>query len=377
MTKVVFETATIADAVKKADRIAPGKGKAFDKAAGIVIEITPGQEPPVIVRATNLDVFSMEWVDALSAEGTPTSWRLPSTLLAQVISSLPIGSGSTVTLEEIHDGKGHSVIQLTTNRRTKAKFNMMRTDDYPHWSAFDPDILFRADDLGGRISQVEWAAAKSDALPVLAGVHFDGEKCVATDRYKLACSDMKIPDLEFPVTVPAGLLGQILKQTGEISVGVDGGQFFIMPDEHTQIRVILFGQEYPKVSRIMDRNRPDSIKLKKAPLLEVISRASNFSGANRYPTLRTFFGKEEIAVMMDNEEVGFLGDIIEVPGQALHDRFEVKFSPRNITEAIEKAPNDEVTINYDTTKAKGTFYINGGSGYEAWVMPRGLNDKEE
>src|SRR6478735_9046351 len=117
MTKVVFETATIADAIRKADRVAPGKDKAFDKAAGIVIEVDPQAEPPVIIRATNLDVYSMEWMDVLSVEGDVARWRLPSSLLAQVMSKLPIGSGTTVTLEEITDGRGHSVIQLTTSGR--------------------------------------------------------------------------------------------------------------------------------------------------------------------------------------------------------------------------------------------------------------------
>lgn len=370
MTRVTFETATLADVVGKADRIAPGKGKAFDKSSGVVIEISPEINPPVIIRATNLDIYSMEWVDAIEVSGPATTWRLPSTLLAQVVKSLPIGSGSTVTLEEVTQ-KNYTFIQLTTSGRTKAKFNMMRTESYPQWSAFDPDGLFAADDLGGRITQVEWAAAKSDSQPVLSGIHFDGEKCVATDRYRLAAATMVIPDLEIPITVPAGILGTILKQTGEIKIGIEGGQLLIMPDEHTQIRAVLFGHEYPKVAGIMKTDRPDFVTVKKTPLLEIIARACNFAGADRFPTLRMFFGQEEIAVMMDNAEVGLLGDVLEVPGQAIHARLEVRFTPKNIVEALTKSPSEEVRIGYDSTNSKVFFYIDGGSGYQAWVVPRG------
>lgn len=377
MTKVTFETATFADAIKKADRIAPSKGKSFDKAAGVLIEIDPANEPPVIVRATNLDIYSMEWVDTLAVEGEAMTWRLPSSLLAQTVSSLPIGSGATVTFENITDNRGHHIIQMTTSGRTKAKFNTMRTEDYPSWSAFDPDNLYRADDIGGRIAQVEWAAAKSDTIEVLAGIHFDGQTCLATDRYKLACAELKIPDLEFPVTAPAGLLGQILKKTGEVSIGVSGGQLLIMPDEHTQLRAVLFGADYPNAGKIMKRNKPQIIKLKRGPLLDIINRANNFSGADRFPTLRVFFGNEEVAVMMNNEEIGLLGDVVEVPGQAVHKRFEVRFSPKNLTDALAFAPNDEIEIGYDTSDSKGIIYINGGSGYEAWVMPRGDVSTEE
>jgi len=371
MTKVIFETATIADAIKKADRIAPGKGKAFDKAAGIVFEIEPKNDPAVIVRATNLDVYSMEWVDCLSVEGEPTTWRLPAQLLAQVTGSLPIGSGTTVTLEEVKDGRGHSTVQMTTSGRTKAKFNMMRTEDYPHWSAFDPDTLYTAKDIGGRIAQVEWAAAKSENIEVLVGVHFDGELCMATDRYKFAVAELKIPDLEFPITVPAGLLSQVLKKTGEVSIGVAGGQLLVMPDEHTQLRVVLYGADYPNAKKIMDRDKPNKIKLRKAAFLDIIGRAAAFAGADRFPTLRVYFGQEEVAVMMTNDEIGLLGDVVEVPGYADHKRFEMKFSPDNLRNAISNAPNEEIEIGYDITKPKGIFYVNGGSGYESWVMPRG------
>lgn len=370
MTKVVFETATIADAIKKASRIAPSKGKAFDKAAGIVLDVNPGTDAPIVIRATDLDLFSMEWVDVVEAEGPAVRWRLPSTLLASVIASFPIGSGSTTVFQEITDAKGHSFIQVT-NRRTKAKFNMMRIEDYPNWSVFDPDNLYAADDFGGRIAQVEWAAAKSDSSPVLSGVHFDGSQCVATNRYRLAASEMKIPDLEFPITVPAGILGQILKQTGEVRIGIDGGQLLIMPDEHTQIRAVLFGQEYPNVARVMKRDQPETLKVKRTPLLEVIGRAVTFTGADRFPCLRIFFGKEEIAVLMNNDEIGLLGDVIEVPGHCSHERIEIKFTPKNITDAINKAPNEEIEISYDPSNTKGILYLNGGSGYEAWIVPRG------
>lgn len=369
MTKVVFETATIADAIKKAARIAPAKGKAFDKAAGILLEINPGTEAPVVIRATNLDLFSMEWVDAVEATGPSVTWRLPSQLLQQVIGSLPIGSGSQVTFEEKEErGRTHV---LVTHRRTRAKFNMMRTEDYPTWSVFDPDQLYPCEDMGGRIDQVEWAAAKSDNLPVLSGIYFDGNQCLATDRYKLAAAELKIPDLQHPVAVPAGLLGQILKQTGEVMVGIDGEQFLIMPDEHTQIRCVLYGQDYPNTSKIMGRDKPNLLMVKKAPLLEVISRANAFTGSDRFPCLRVYIGKEEIAVMMQNDEIGLLGDVVEVPGHAAHERFEIKFTPKNLVDAIAKAPNDEIAIGYDISKPKAIVYINGGSGYEAWVAPRG------
>ena len=376
MTRVVFETATIADAIKKADRVAPTKGTAFDKAAGIVLTIDP-KSGLVVVRATDLRVYSMEWVTSIEMEGDETvEWRVPSKLFATVLAGLPIGTGKNVTLEEITNGRNRFV-QLTSGR-TKAKFNLMITDYYPVWDVFNPDDLFEVDDMGGRIAMVEWAASNADDPP-FSGVHFDGESVKSTDQYKLARAPLPMGlSLSQPITVPAGILGQLLKQTGEIKMGVrEDGMLLIMPEPTVQIMATTFGIEYPNTSRIEGfRVRPNTVKVHKAPLLEIMQRASAFSGNERFPILRVFFGKEEIAVMMDTKEVGVLADIMEVPGYCDHPRIEMRFGPSNIIAAIEHVPNEVLHIGYDADTARAILYIDGGSGYEAWVMPRKAVESE-
>lgn len=372
MTKVVFETATIAEAIKKADRVAPSKGEAFDKAAGILMEI--GTDTTVTIRATNLEVFQMEWVEALDIEGESATWRIPSTLLAQVVSKLPIGSGRTVTFEEKESGSRSHL--LVSSGRMKAKYNLMDTTDYPRWDVFDPDDLDPINDLGGRIAQVEWAAAKG-GIPPLNGVFINGERVICTDRYKLVCSRLKIGSLANSVLVPAGILGTILKQTGEVKFGVTENQVLLMPNEYTQIRAVLYDAQYPKVDRLMNRDYPQCIKLKRGPLIEMIDRAMAFAGNDRFPLLRVFLGKQEIAVMVSNADRGNLGDILDVPGQADHPRIEMKFTPKFLTDSISNGPNDEIELYYNNANPTKPIYIDGGSGYEAWVMPRKAGEVQE
>ena len=363
MTTVVFETATIADAIKAAEKVAPNKGQAFDKAAGIVMEINP-DDKTVIVKATNTDVYHMAWISALTMEGPATTWRLPSMIFARHMAALPIGSGKEVTFTQVD-----RQLRVETGR-IKARFNLISSDHYPSWSAFDPDGLTPVKDFGGKVALVEWAAAK-DGIP-LTGVHFDGELAIATDRYRLCAVPLEIPGLTVPCTVPSGILSSVLSQTGEISLHVDRNQMLLMPDDYTQIRCVVYGEEYLNARRIMDANRdyPQQIKVKKAALLEVMNRTMNFTGSERFPTLRMFFGNEEIACMMQEREQGMIGDVVEVPGQAVHDRTELKFTPKNLTDALGQAPNDEVVIHYDPERPNKIMYIDGGSGYEAWVMPR-------
>lgn len=373
MTKVVFETATLADSIKKADRIAPTKGSAFDKAAGIVISVD-SEHGLVVVKATDLSIYSQEWVSALEIDGDPVTWRVPSKLFATVLAGLPIGTGKNITLEEKSDGRNR-MLHLTAGR-TRAKFNLMSVDYYPEWAVFSPDGLVEVDDFGGRIALVEWAASKTEEP--LTGVHFDGERVLACDRYRLATTPLPITGLVEPVTVPAGILGSILKQTGEVRVGIDAwGHMLIMPDDTTQIVASTFGQEYPNTARLTNRERPAMLKLKKEPTLEIMNRARAFAGTDRFPLMRVFIGKEELAVIMNTSEVGTLADVMEIPGQCLHNRLEIKFTPSNLIEAIQACPNDELNFWYDPEDSMGVPYIDGGSGYEVWVMPRKALSPEE
>lgn len=364
MTKVRFETATLADAFKKASIIAPGRGKAFDEAGGVVLEVMP-DEKLVLIRATNGDIFHMEWVSALDVEGEAVKWRIPNQIAAPIISSLPIGTGQEIVLEEIRSGVSSHL--LMTSGKTKAKFFMMDMSFYPEWEVFNPDDLHPVSDLGGRVAQVEWCAGKDN--PPLNGVHFTGTEIKVTDRYRLAVVPLEIPNMPVPVTVPSGLLGQILKQTGDVQVGFTDHQMLLMPNPTTQLRVVIYGGEYPPMTRLMDRERPNKLIVKKSEFLAILNRAILAAPGDRQLLLHMYVGKETITVKVDGPETGVL-DVMDVPGQADHARVDIRLTPNFLTQVLDHAPNDSITLHYDPSNEVRTLYIDGGSGYEVWVVAR-------
>jgi DNA polymerase III sliding clamp (beta) subunit (PCNA family) len=363
LTRVVFETSTIADAISKAERVAPSKGNSFDKAAGIVLDIDPDQSI-LVVKATNLDVFYMEWVGFEKLEGDRVQWRLPSRLLNGILSKLPIGSGQTV---EMFDE--NNTVRIKSGRMS-AKINLIDASYFPTWQTFGVDELIVAPDLGAKLSQVEWAASKGTDIP-FTGVHFNGEYVVATDRYRFAKVPLLIPQMPRGCTIPAGLITPLLRQQGEIRIGFDGQQLLIMPDDYTQIRTIIYGAEYPSIQKLMNMQWPQKVSVKKADMLTMIERASEMTGSDRFPTLYVYFGLEEIVCMMNNDEIGLLSDVVECPGQITHARHPIKFTPKNLLDAIKNAPSESIDLCYDPENSKRPLYVNGGSGYEAWVAPRG------
>lgn len=364
MTTVTFENATIRDVIGKAARIAPTKGSAFDKAAGILIEVDAGRGE-VVVRSTNLEVFYMEIVDTVSIEGDSVRWLIPSQLLDGICAKLPITSGATIAFNQ--DG---AQLKLATGRM-RANIRLMDPTYYESWPPFDPSALSPVSDFGARLEQVQWAASKNN-LPPVTGVHLDGEVAAATDSFRVAVTPCGIPQLHEPVTIPASIFAPLMKSLGEVSVGQEDGQLLIMPDETTQIRAVIFAQEYPKVRKVFKRDETNAIMVKKQYLLDMIEQAMVMGQRDRTPILKAIIGLEEFAVLMEDQELGLLGNVMDIAGQATHDRQYIGFTPDNLTAALRNAPNEEVTLFYHFGKPMKPVRLDGGSGYEVLIMPRNL-----
>lgn len=363
--RVLFETSTIAAAISKAAKVAPSRGEAFDKAHGILIDITPHDPTPIRIRSTNTQVYYSEWVGCLEVEGSNTTWRLPSQILDRLLAGLPIGSNKTVEFAQTSD----QVIIKTG--RTQARLNTIDPQYYPQWAVFKPEDLQPVANLGSLIAQVEWAAAQSGEPP-LTGIHFDGKVIFATDRYRVAKTDCIIPHMDAPLTIPAGMLGGVVRPNVDTKMGATEHQVLLMPDDHTQIRATIFGHPYPDIDRLLTKitNQTDSLEINREALVEVINRAMTFAGADRTPTLRLYIGNEEVGALMSNDEIGMLGDVVETPGYAKHDRLEMRFTPKNLLDALGGSPNNTVTLHYNKAVAYTVMRIDGGSGYESWIIPR-------
>lgn len=365
MTKVTFENATIRDVIGKAARVAPTKGSAFDKANGIVLDIDANKQE-VIVRATNTEIFYMEIADVVSIEGASKTWRIPSTVIDGVCNKLPITSGKTVDFDD-----SDSNTLVVKSARMVAKMRLMDPSYFPVWDPFDPAELSPVDNFAARIQQVQWAAAK-DGSPPFSGVHLNGIHMAATDRFKVGMTPCEIPHLVSPVTIPASIFSPLMKHLGEVKLGQSEGLLLVMPDDSTQICASVYIEAFPPIERAMKRDETHAVFTKKDYLTEMIERTMVMGQRDRTPLLKMILGQEEIAVMMEDQEIGLLGDVVEVPGQATHERHMIGLTPDSMTSALQAAPNEEVTLYYHLGKPMKPIRIDGGSGYEALIMPRNL-----
>lgn len=366
---ITFETATLADVLKKAEICAPkarGSDHAWGTAAGLVMEYWPGAAGGVVqVRSTNLEVFYTERVDYVDGPAEPVSWRIPAQVVTGIVSSLPIGTGRTVTLRQVD-----RMLEMTSGRTT-GRVGLMPWDNYPMWDPYTEEESAVVSQMGRALAQVEWACAR-DGEP-LTGVYLDGQHMVATDRYRAARVPCEVPILQGrAVTVPVKLLTPILRHAGDVRVGISGNFLTISPDAHTQIKCIAFDKNIPDPKAFAALQYDSSILVSRDQLVEMVNRMMNVAkGSTDEPRVTMLLGGGQLTLRVPGAHPGeFVQDSIELPGQCEHGPLMLRFLPKNINDAVGRAPDEKVQLHYNAPggAANTIVHVNGGGDYRTWFV---------
>lgn len=381
MTKVVFETAVLADAIANAVRIAPLKGREVEMYAGFYIEVRPNEEHSreVNIRAANGTVFYTEYMEAVEIEGEAVDWRIPSVQIAAFLRSLPSGAGKQVTLEEVTGPSGVGHMLRVSQRRSQCQLSLLVTEYYPDWDLFNEEDTTPVQSFGERIQQVSWAAAKDD-MPPVNGVHIDGERLVATNKIRIATvpCEVNLGENNTPVTVPASMLAPLISQMVDIRVGIVGNFLCMAPNDYTQIKCVLLADQFPNCDNALNMEHPDVVLFNRDQAVEMANRVLAIS-TDRQQALDITIGEEEIQFYAKGETSSESTlDYLDILGQADHTKHLIRFGPENLLDALSKAPNKEVMMWYTQGKPKRPVKIDGGSGYTVIIQPRAMtSDKAE
>lgn len=359
----VFETATLADAVQRAARIAPTKGAAWDKAAGIVIEYdVMDSTHHVAVQATDLETTFTRRVPVvdITDAANEVTWRLPSALLNGVLTGLPMGHGHTVTISDT-DEKG--IVKIKADKAV----SKLRTIDvpFPHIERFDVSSLAPVADFADRLAQVAWCVDTAITAP-LCGVHIDGESLVACDRIRAVFVPCKVP-VEEPITASLAQLSDVLKNAEEVSLRAEDARLLVSPDRDTETTTTIYKAPYPNVRGLMRTDFSDVVTIGRAALDTAINRMMVLVKGDRYPTIKLGFSNGSIGIVAEDPEVGRMQDEIECVGGPAN-TLVVSFTPQALMGAVNGSGADRIELGIGPTNMKAVGVTAGD--YKAVVMPK-------
>ena len=365
-TKATFDAATLSDAVAKAHRVAPTKGQAFDVAAGLCFDVFPS-ESYAILKATNLDITYYQKLTITDAKGDNAVWRIPSAVLAGLLSSLTLEHTKLVNLIDPNDG----AIRVKAGTLT-ARLAMIG-GDFPVIKAFDGTILGEANEFAQKIQQVAWAAHK-DLSTILGGVHIDGEHLIACDRQVAAIVPCAVP-LPKPVTAPLWAISTMLRNASDVRLGATDRALHIALDTESQATTRLYEGTYPDVKALRRNNFTGRATVPVKPAAEALQRMLVVGRSERIPVVKLTFNTGLVKSLVFDLEVekGRIQDTVDISGD-FDDPFEILFTPGLLIPAIENSKDETVDFQFghpDPAKAGlSPIRISDTKEYEVLLTPR-------
>jgi len=361
MTYIEVEVAVLADSLRRAASIAPksSRGDAFDKSAGILMRVDPDGEVQLIIQATDLEVYYLEALPVTKAAGVAKTWRVPSFQFDRFVSSLPVSSGSTLSLEDEQTDR-----RLTLKyRKSVLRINTIPPEDFPQWEAFDTSNLTSVSGLGGRIKQVAWASAKGEVD--WGGITIAQDCVFATDRTVLARAKIDT-GVDKPIVMFGEQVARLLGDESDAMIGFDGFKIQLAPNDYTQIESVVIDRPARSLDRQLDTplNDQREIEFTKDYVAGMLERSLVVAaqGTRVMPRVRVFIGEKTMAVYMDNEDTGMVGDVADVKG-ADHDFVEFVVNPINLKNAVQSVPGNLVKMWYSVTDYNILVRLGDGASY--------------
>lgn len=362
MTAFIVNTPDLVDAVRKASRIAPKRGHAFDVAAGVQFSNEGGA---LVVKASDLDThYRQEIVVPALNEFDP--FRVPSAVLAGWVAHLPTGESSQTTVAVDPATKKAKFVSETS----KAEFSLILGDSFPKFAKFDVDELTEVEGLGQHLRRVSWACHK-DSVP-LCGVHIDGERLVGCDTARMAEVLCSVP-VDHPVTAPlTGVANALSGHLGAVGLAVKEGRLHLAPDAETQITTTLYEVPYPNVERlrtITESNVETTVDV--GTLKDALARISSISARERYPLVTMRLDGTSMRFQLSIAELGDVEELFEFNKGLDGDSINMMFTPGSLLEMANASTSATLTIAWpEDLSGLKPIRVTDGQGFTCIAMPR-------
>jgi DNA polymerase-3 subunit beta len=304
---------------------------------GIHLEAADGK---LTLAATDMEVSLRASVGGdIAGDGAVV---IPGRLLADLVRLLPDAS---VTLA--FDG-GDGVLEVTSGSYA-SKVNVFSAEDFPRLPSLDVSLhTIDAPALLGTIDKVARAASRDESRPVLTGilVRFQGDKLTmaATDSYRLSVKETSLGESgpELDAIIPARALQELARLAAgaeTVSLGVhENHVIFGVGDVWLTSRRI--DGQFPNYNQLLPETFEVEVTTARAPLLEVVRRASIM--AQRNSPLRLRFAEGELSVSAQTQDIGEARESLEVAYAG--DPLEIGFNPDFLRDGLEAVGGDAVHL---------------------------------
>ena len=296
------------------------------------------EDGKLVLSATDMEVSLRASIEGtISGDGAVV---VPGRLLADLVRLLP---DDTVSLA--YD-EGDGVLEVTSGSYA-SKVNVFSAEDFPRLPSLDVSLhTVDASALLGTIDKVARAASRDESRPVLTGilVRFEGDKLTmaATDSYRLSVKETALGESgpELDAIIPARALQELSRLAAgaeTVSLGVHENHVILGVGDVWLTSRRIDGQ-FPNYNQLLPETFEAEVPIPRAPLLEVVRRASIM--AQRNSPLRLRFAEGELSISAQTQDVGEARESLEIEYSG--EPIEIGFNPEFLRDGLEAVGGDTI-----------------------------------
>jgi len=327
--------------------------------------------------ATNLELAVSCWIGAkIEQEGTVT---VPAKLLTEFVGSLP---SDKIDMALTPTGK---TVNLKC-ARFEARINGVDAKEFPPIPRIEDGIVTKVELLALKqaVSQVVFAAAASDARPVLTGVNaeFEGRTLTfaAADGFRLAVHKLplaKAVEQKCVVIIPARTMAEVSRLAGEqddtveIRVNEQKSQIMFQFRDVEIVSQLVMGA-FPQYSQLIPQSSDTRVVVDVGQFLRATRTASIFArDGSGIVRLMVTPGDDivpgKLSVSARAEEVG--DDTGEIDAVVQGDAAKIAFNGKYLTDLLSMLKEEQVALEVTTPSSPGVFKPVGSDNYIHVIMP--------
>lgn len=307
--------------------------------SGLLLEAGEGR---LTCRATDLEM-SVEVSLPTQVERAGRA-LLPARLLAQLVSRLP---DAPVHLEGEPDR-----VEIRCGP-SSFRVRGMPVEDFPALPAVGSDAprgAIKAEAFVGLVSQVERAASRDEARPVLTGVRLEAGGsalvAVATDSYRLAVRRLEWDQsVEATALVPVRALQEAARAAGEaggaVTLVLEASQAsFLFGDRHLTTRLV--EGTFPDYAKLIPDGYETCVTVERVALTDALQRVSVVALGQANTPVSLEFEASSVQLSAGNQEVGDASEAL--PAQVEGDGLVIAFNPQFLREGLDATGTEQVRI---------------------------------
>lgn len=369
--KVTFTAKDLSYAFDLCNRVAPtAKGGAWDKAAGMVMDIEPSGRTTLL--ATDIDTavhVVIEATDIKDAPGETTRWRMSSLFLAALVKKLT----QPITLE--HDGRRNAVVLKSGTSKTLVP--LMDSTDYPELHMPPGKKPVDGANLVQLAERVMWACDSAGKMSgsALAGLHADGTNIVGARHEGMGVLDVPL-EVDSPITFQAQELIGLLKGFTDVRISADDSKVFMWVADDDWISASLIMAPYPAYEKLRRDNYAHTVKVNRAGLLDCLDRMAIIAAQDRadMPKITLSISKTKLHMKLIVKDVGDTEESVTIT-DGPEETFQIAFSLGFLMDAVRNVDGNffEFSFGVKGDEAKGglsSCRFTDETGWEGLLMPR-------